>query len=118
MVCVMAASPPIARRRRWIASPRADVALALLVGVVSLQSAREPAWPDVAMIELAALPLAVRRSWPIPVLAITLGAAIVGDLLFGAFQIAGPVIALLWGFHLTGVELRGAPPWPPRPAPL
>jgi signal transduction histidine kinase len=94
MVCVMAASPPIARRRRWTASPRADVALALLVGVVSLQSAREPEWADVAMIELAALPLAVRRSWPIAVLAITLAAAIVGDLLFGSFQIAGPVIAL------------------------
>src|SRR5215216_5862483 len=89
MVCVMAGSPPpLARRRRWTASPRADVLLAVLLGAVVLQSAsdeqglKEPAWAVVALLELTALPLAVRRRWPLAVLGVTLAAAIVGDLLF------------------------------------
>ena len=100
IVLLMAASPPIGRRRRWTASPGADVALGLLLGLVSLQSAfdaqglKEPGWAAVALIELTALPLAVRRRWPIPVLAVTLLAAIVGDLLSFGFQLPGPVIAL------------------------
>ena len=68
MVSVMSGSPPVARRRRWTASPRTDLALALLLGVVVLQSAsdeqgsKEPAWAVIGLIELTALPLALRRS--------------------------------------------------------
>ena len=100
IVPLMAASPPIGRRRRWTASPGADVALGLLLGLVSLQSAfdsqglKEPGWAVLGLIELTALPLAVRRRWPITVLAVTLSAAIVGDLLSFGFQLPGPVIAL------------------------
>ena len=101
MVCVMAGSPPaLARRRRWTASPRADVALALLLGVVVLQSAsdehgpKEPAWAVISLLELTARPLAVRRRWPLAVLGVTLAAAIAGDLLFSGFQLPGPAIAL------------------------
>jgi signal transduction histidine kinase len=100
MVSVMSGSPPVARRRRWIASPRTDFALALLLGVVSLQSAfdeqglKEPAWAVIPLVELAVLPVAARRSRPVAVLAITLAAAIIGDLLFVGFQLPGPVIAL------------------------
>ena len=99
MVLVMSGSPPTARRLRWTASPFADVALALLLGVLSLQSAfgeqdREHLWAFIVLIELAVLPLAVRRSRPLAVLAITLAAAIAGDLLFSSFQLPGPVIAL------------------------
>jgi signal transduction histidine kinase len=100
MVVVMSGSPPVARRRRWTASSRTDLALAVLLGLVVLQSAfdeqglKEPGWAVVPMIELTVLPLAVRRSWPLAVLAITLAAAIIGDLLFVGFQLPGPVIAL------------------------
>ena len=99
MVLVMSGSPPTARRLRWTASPFADVALALVLGVLSLQSAfgeqgREHLWAFVVLIELAVLPLAVRRARPLAVLAITLAAAIAGDLLFNSFQLPGPVIAL------------------------
>jgi signal transduction histidine kinase len=100
MVSVMSGSPPVARRRRWTASPRTDLALALLLGVVLLQSAfdeqglKEPGWAVIPLIELTALPLALRRSRPIAVLAITLAAAMIGDLVFGGFQLPGPVIAL------------------------
>ena len=96
----MSESPLIARRRRWTASPRTDVALALVLGVVSLQSAfgehglKQPGWAVVLLIELSVLPLALRRSRPVVVLVMTLAAAIVGDLWFAGFLLAGPVIAL------------------------
>ena len=96
----MSGSPHAARRRRWTASPRTDFALALLLGVVMLQSAsdedglKQPAWAVIGLLELSVLPLALRRSWPVAVLAVTLAAAIVGDLLFVGFQIPGPAIAL------------------------
>jgi signal transduction histidine kinase len=100
MVLAMSGSPLIARRRRWAASPRTDVALALVLGVVCLQSAfgddglKQPGWAVVGLIELSVLPLAVRRSWPLAVLAVTLAAAIVGDLWFSGFLLPGPLIAL------------------------
>jgi hypothetical protein len=100
MVSLMSGSPPVARRRRWTASPRTDVVLALLLGAALLQSAfdeqglKEPGWAVIALIELTVLPLVLRRSRPVAVLAITLAAAIAGDLLFVGFQIPGPVIAL------------------------
>jgi signal transduction histidine kinase len=100
MVSVMSGSPPVARRRRWTASPRSDLALALLLGAAVLQGAsdeqglKEPGWAVIALVELTVLPLALRRSRPVAVLAITLVAAIAGDLLFVGFQIPGPVIAL------------------------
>src|SRR5918912_1938557 len=100
MVWLMSESPLIARRRRWTASPRTDVALALVLGVVSLQSAfgehglKQPGWAVVLLIELSVLPLALRRSRPVPVLVTTLTAAIVGDLWFAGFLLPGPVIAL------------------------
>jgi signal transduction histidine kinase len=100
MVCTMSGSPLMARRRRWTASPRSDVVLALVLGVLSLQSAfgdhglKQPGWAVVLLIELSVLPLAVRRSRPLAVLATTLAAAIIGDLLFSGFLLPGPVIAL------------------------
>src|SRR4051794_22308197 len=100
MVSVMSGSPPVARRRRWTASPRTDLALALLLGLVLLQSAsdeqglKQPAWAVIGLIELTVLPLALRRSRPVAVLVVTLAAAILGDLLFVGFQIPGPAIAL------------------------
>ena len=100
MVSVMSGSPPVARRRRWTASPRTDLALALLLGAVLLQSAsdeqglKQPAWAVIGLIELTVLPLALRRSRPVAVLAVTLAAAILGDLLFVGFQFPGPAIAL------------------------
>src|SRR5437868_10566609 len=100
MVCLMSGSPLTARRRRWTASPRSDVVLALLLGVVCLQSAfgdhglKQPGWAAVALIELSVLPLALRRSRPLAVLATTLAAAIVGDLWFSGFLLPGPLIAL------------------------
>ena len=93
-------SPLSARRRRWTASPRTDAALALVLGVVCLQSAfgdhglKQPGWAVIALIELSVLPLAVRRSHPLGVLATTLAAAIAGDLWFAGFLLPGPVIAL------------------------
>src|SRR4051794_34841772 len=77
-----------------------DVALALLVGVVSMQSAfdahgfKSPAWAVVALIQASVLPLAFRRVWPVQVFAVTLAAAVAGFLAFDGFQIAGPLIAL------------------------
>jgi signal transduction histidine kinase len=96
----MFVSPLIARRRRWTASPRTDMALALVLGVVCLQSAfgehglKQPGWAVVLLIELSVLPLALRRSRPLAVLAITLAAAIAGDVWFSGFLLPGPVIAL------------------------
>ena len=118
MVCVMPGPPPMARRRRWTASPRADVAPALVLAVVSLATfdaygLRAPAWVVIPVIELAALPLAVRRSWPLAVLAITLAAAIAGELLLAGFQIsrtARPFWVVLKS------EVR-APAGPGQPAP-
>jgi hypothetical protein len=71
-----------------------------VLGVVCLQSAfgddglKQPGWAVVALIELSVLPLAVRRSRPLAVLAMTLAAAIVGDLWFSGFLLPGPLIAL------------------------
>jgi hypothetical protein len=64
----MSVSPLFARRRRWTASPRSDVALALVLGVVCQQSAfgadglERPAWAVVLLIELSRRP---RRSAPV-----------------------------------------------------
>jgi CheY-like chemotaxis protein/HPt (histidine-containing phosphotransfer) domain-containing protein len=96
----MSVSPLFARRRRWTASPRSDVALALALGVVCLQSAfgadglERPAWAVVLLIELSVLPLAVRRSHPLAVLA----------------TMPGPVIALSAGSRQTTHRRRS-----PRP---
>ena len=79
---------------------RGDVALAVLVGLLALQGAsdadgvKDPAWAVIGLIECAALPLAVRSLWPLPVLGVTLVAAVAGDLLFGGLQLVGPLIAL------------------------
>src|SRR4051794_40050448 len=96
----MSGSPPLAARPVGWRPSRGDLALAVLVGLVGLQSAsdadglKDPAWAVIGLIECTALPLAVRSLWPLPVLAITLVAAVAGDLLFGGLQLAGPVIAL------------------------
>src|SRR5215211_5618422 len=96
----MSGSPPgAARPLRWRPS-RGDLALAVLVGLLGLQGAsdadgvKDPAWAVIGLIECTALPLAVRSLWPLPVLGVTLAAAVAGDLLFGGLQLAGPVIAL------------------------
>src|SRR5918995_3721888 len=86
---------PVAwRPSRW------DLALAVLLGLFALQGAfdadgvKDPAWAVIGLIECTALPLAFRSLWPLPVLGITLAAAVAGDLLFDGLQLAGPVIAL------------------------
>src|SRR5215217_4968772 len=86
---------PVAwRPSRW------DLALAVLLGLFALQGAsdadgvKDPAWAVIGLIECTALPLGVRSLWPLPVLGITLAAAVAGDLLFDGLQLAGPVIAL------------------------
>jgi signal transduction histidine kinase len=96
----MSGSPPVAvwpvgwRPSRW------DLALAVLLGLLSLQGAfdadgvKDPAWAVIGLIECTALPLALRSLWPLPVLGVTLVAAVAGDLLFDGLQLAGPVIAL------------------------
>ena len=79
---------------------RGDLALALLLGLFALQGAsdadgvKDPAWAVIGLIECTALPLAFRSLWPLPVLGVTLAAAVAGDLLFDGLQLAGPVIAL------------------------
>jgi signal transduction histidine kinase len=79
---------------------RADLALAVAVGVVSMQSAwgdaglKSPAWAVIALIQLTALPLAVRRARPVAVFGVTLAAAVAGLLAFDGFQALGPAIAL------------------------
>src|SRR5215207_10639777 len=96
----MSGSPPVAawpvgwRPSRW------DLALAVFVGLLALQGAsdadgvKDPAWAVIGLIECTALPLAFRSLWPLPVLGVTLAAAVAGDLLFDGLQLAGPVIAL------------------------
>jgi hypothetical protein len=116
----MSMSPLFARRRRWTGSPRSVVALALVLGVLCLQSAfsadglERPGWAVVLLIELSVLPLAVRRSHPLAVLATTLAVAIVGDLSFAGFLLAGPVIAL----YTVGAHCERPSRWQPggRPA--
>src|SRR5215217_6128381 len=67
---------------------RGDLALALLLGLFALQGAsdadgvKDPAWAVIGLIECTALPLAFRSLWPLPVLGVTLAAAVAGDLLF------------------------------------
>jgi signal transduction histidine kinase len=96
----MSGSPPLAAWPVGWRPSRGDLALAVLVGLAGLQSAsdadglKQPAWAVIGLIECTALPLAVRSLWPLPVLAITLVAAVAGDLLFGGLQLAGPLIAL------------------------
>src|SRR3954463_4118611 len=96
----MSGSPPLAAWPVGWRASRGDLALAVLVGLLGLQGAsdadgvKDPAWAVIGLIECTALPLAWRSLWPLPVLGITLVAAVAGDLLFGGLQLAGPVIAL------------------------
>ena len=55
---------------------------------------KQPGWAVVLLIELSVLPLALRWSRPLAVLATTLAAAIVGDLWFAGFLLPGPVITV------------------------
>src|SRR5215217_6464245 len=88
----MSGSPPVAAWPVGWRPSRGALALAVLVGLLGLQSAsdtdglKDPAWAVIGLIEATALPL--------PVLGITLVAAVAGDLLFDGLQLAGPVIAL------------------------
>jgi signal transduction histidine kinase len=96
----MSGSPPVAAWPVGWRPSRGDLALAVLVGLLGLQGAsdadgfKDPAWAVIGLIECTALPLAFRSRWPLPVLGITLVAAVAGDLLFGGLQLLGPVIAL------------------------
>jgi signal transduction histidine kinase len=96
----MSGSPPVAAWPVGWRPSRGDLALAVLVGLLGLQGAsdadgvKDPAWAVIGLIECTALPLAWRSLWPLPVLGITLAAAVAGDLLFDGLQFAGPVIAL------------------------
>jgi signal transduction histidine kinase len=96
----MSGSPPVAAWPVGWRPSRGDLALAVLVGLLGLQGAsdadgfKDPAWAVVGLIECTALPLAFRSRWPLPVLGVTLVAAVAGDLLFGGLLLVGPVIAL------------------------
>jgi len=96
----MSGSPPVAVWPAGWRPSRGDLALAVLVGLLGLQGAsdadgvKDPAWAVIGLIECTALPLAWRSLWPLPVLGVTLTAAVAGDLLFEGLQFAGPVIAL------------------------
>ena len=96
----MSGSPPVAAWPVGWRPSRGDLALAVLVGLLALQGAsdadgvKDPAWAVIGLIECTALPLAWRSLWPLPVLGVTLTAAVAGDLLFEGLQFAGPVIAL------------------------
>ena len=78
----------------------ADIALALLIGFVSMQSAfdggalKSPAWAVILLIQLTAIPLAWRRVWPVGVFGVTLAAAVAGHLAFDGLQVLGAMIAL------------------------
>jgi signal transduction histidine kinase len=50
-------------------------------------------WP-VALTLLATLPIALRRRYPLPVLAVTLPAALAMDVIYNNFQFAGALVAL------------------------
>jgi signal transduction histidine kinase len=43
---------------------------------------------------LSALPIALRRRWPLPVLAVTLAAALAADVAYDSFPFPGPLVAL------------------------
>ena len=79
---------------------RLDLALAIGVSVVSMQSAfdggalKSPAWAVIGLILLTALPLALRRVRPVAVFAVTLAAAVGSVLVFDSFQVLGALIAL------------------------
>jgi hypothetical protein len=91
--------------RRWLRRPGPvfwDVALALGLSLVSLvtaepASARGEGGPSswiYPLVLLATLPVAGRRRYPIPVLAVTLGAALATHFAYGNFQFAGALVAL------------------------
>src|SRR3954468_4314761 len=96
----MSGSPPLAAWPVGWRPPRGDLALAVLVGLVGLQSTsdadgvKDPAWAVIGLIECTALPLALRSLWPVEVLGVTLAAAVAGALLFSGLQLLGPLIAL------------------------
>jgi signal transduction histidine kinase len=76
-----------------------DTVFALLLAIGSLPAAADMAGSDrglavsVPLTLLATLPVAVRRRWPVPVLAVTLTAALVLDVAYGRFQPLGPLLA-------------------------
>ena len=84
---------------------RLDLALAIGVGVVSMQSAfddgalKRPAWAVIGLILLTALPLALRRVRPVTVFAVTLAAAVGSVLVFESFQVLGALVALYTVAH-------------------
>ena len=90
---------------RWLRRPGPlfwDVALALgllLVALVTAEpaSAREEGGTSswiYPLVLLATLPVAGRRRWPTPVLAVTLGAALAMHFAYENFQFAGALVAL------------------------
>jgi signal transduction histidine kinase len=94
--------------RRWVRRPLAqDSALALALFVASLVTVStgraEPVGsPDTGpsdvvlfvLVLFATLPIALRRSFPVEVFAITLSAALISDLIGGPYQFAGALVGL------------------------
>lgn len=60
-----------------------------------------PVWP-VAFVLLATLPVALRRRYPLPVLAVTLTGALASDVFYGNFFFPGSVVAL----YTVAVHMR------------
>jgi signal transduction histidine kinase len=91
-------SQRIRRLPRWAG----DSLLALLLAVPTSTAAfadpgeglREPAWLVLPLLALSVLPLAARRYRPLSVFGVTLGAALVLELLEGTFQAQASIVAL------------------------
>jgi signal transduction histidine kinase len=65
------------------------------------ESDSSPGWA-VALTLLATLPIALRRRYPLPVLVVTLPAALATDVLYDNFQFAGSLVALYTVAAYTG----------------
>ena len=125
----------LAQRIRRLPPWAADTLLALALAVPTSSAAfadpgdglREPAWLVLPLLALSVLPLAARRYHPVPVFAVTLGAAVVLELLEGTFQAQASIVALYtvaahrgrraatWAMVATvvgiGVMLLNGPRW-------
>ena len=125
----------LVQRIRRLPPWAADTLLALALAVPTSSAAfadpgdglREPAWLVVPLLALSVLPLAARRYRPVPVFAVTLGAAVVLELLEGTFQAQASIVALYtvaahrgrraatWAMVATvvgiGVMLLNGPRW-------
>jgi signal transduction histidine kinase len=88
----------IRRLPRWVIDTLLALALAVPTSAAAFadpgEGLREPAWLVLPLLALSVLPLAARRNRPLSVFGVTLGAAVVVELLEGTFQAQGSLVAL------------------------